>query len=85
MTQSHHKTMELDPNDLLGKFKFLVDMNKSVKRPKGDTRVIKTEHGWLFPEDIQLHNHKDEWLYAFGSIHIWRTRDLDVNDWELVR
>lgn len=76
--------LKIDPKDIIGRFKFLADVNKSIKRTEGDTRIIKTEHGWLFPEDIQLcSDEKDEWLYAFGSNHIWRTRDVET--WQLVK
>jgi hypothetical protein len=68
---------------IIGRFEFLVEAEKSLKRPEGDTRVIKTEHGLLFPEDIQLYNHKDEWLYAFGLTHVWRSADAE--EWELVK
>lgn len=76
------KLLKIDEKDIIGKFKFLIDADKSLKRPKGDTRVIKTKHGLLFPEDVQLYNHKDEWLYAFGPTHTWRSADTE--DWELV-
>jgi hypothetical protein len=78
MTDTFH------PLNVLGKLDYLVDLNKSIKRPEGDTSVIGTEHGWMFPEDVQLYNHNDEWLYAFGANHVWRSADPDLG-WELVK
>ena len=77
------KQPKIDPRDIVGRFEFLVDAEKSLKRPTGDTRIIKTEHGLLFPEDILLHNDRDEWLYAFGHCHTWRSRDGEA--WQLVK
>lgn len=77
------KHLKIHDLDVIGKFEFLVDAEKSLKRPKGDTRVIRTAHGLLFPEDIQLYNDRDKWLYAFGATHTWRS--FDAEHWELVR
>lgn len=74
---------DIDKSSLDGSFAPNVDLKESIRPTPAATDVIRTENGWLFPEDVHIHNDKDQWLYAFGKQHVWRT--ADVEKWELVR
>lgn len=85
LSQSQKGYIILKPEDLKGKYDVRVKLDESMKKPVTSTKVIKTDNGWVFPEDVTLYSHNDEWLYAFGPIHVWRTEDPLTKEWELVK
>jgi len=75
--------MKINLEDLRGEYKFDVKINKSLPKPVTCTDVTKTSDGWIFPENVEIYNRNNVYLYAFGINHIWRTADME--NWELVK
>lgn len=38
----------------------------------------------VFGEGVTVINDNDEWLYAIGENHTWRTKRADLKEWEYV-
>lgn len=79
-----YQTLKLTPEDIRGKYDFDVNAEFSTKVIKASDTVVRVGNSWLFPEVVQVYNHNDEYLYAFGQTRVWRTQDAE-QEWELVK
>lgn len=78
-----NKFLKINRADVSGLFKLKVNLEESAKIPDVPTDVELIGDSWHFPESVTIYNDKDDYLYAFGSIHTWRTSNLE--EWELVK